>query len=316
MPETNANVAAIECAEETAEASGNGLTSMIVDGFQSEFSDGCELWNQIVTWLSERGVSFCLNLVISIVMLLVGWLVIRRIGNAVGKAVSKALSKSGRDNALFSSFVSSVTTKTCWALLIVMILSRLGVNVGPLVAGLGITGFILGFAFQESLGNLASGMMIAINQPFKVGDFVEAAGFSGSIVEVNMMATVLSTPDNKKVVIPNKSAWGSPIVNYTALGRRRVDMQVGVAYGSDIAKAVEVIKATVAKVPGVLPDPAPAVVVGGLNDSQVTINVRPWAACADYWGVYSTTLQSVKLALDKAGIEIPFPQLTVHQAKA
>lgn len=316
MPETNAVAAAAQSVEENAEASGNGLVGMLVDGFESEYSGGCELWNQIVAWLSERGVSFCLNVVISILMLFVGWLVIRRIGNAVGKAVSKALTKSGKDNALFASFVASVTTKSCWALLIVMILSRLGVNVGPLVAGLGITGFILGFAFQESLGNLASGMMIAINQPFKVGDFVEAAGFAGSIVEVNMMATVLSTPDNKKVVIPNKSAWGSPIVNYTALGQRRVDMQVGIAYGSDIAKAVEVIKATVAKVPGVLPDPAPAVVVGGLNDSQVTINVRPWAACADYWGVYSTTLQSVKLALDKAGIEIPFPQLTVHQAKA
>ena len=201
-------------------------------------------------------------------------------------------------------------------MLIVMILSRLGVNVGPLIAGLGVTGFILGFAFQESLGNLASGMMIAINQPFKVDDFIDAAGFSGTVKEVNMMATILSSPDNKKVVMPNKSVWGGPIVNYTALGIRRVDMKIGIDYGENIEKAVKIIKETVAKVPNVLQDPAPAVVVGGLDESQVSINVRPWASCDNYWGVYSATLEAVKAALEKAGVSIPFPQLTIHQAKA
>ena len=309
MNETN------EVVEAAAPVAAN-IKDQLAAQFQNEFSHGADLWNQILAWISEQGLTFCINLALSIAMLLIGWLVIGRIGSLVGKAVSKALAKSGKDSTLFANFVKGVTTKACWAMLIVMILSRLGVNVGPLIAGLGVTGFILGFAFQESLGNLASGMMIAINQPFKVNDFIDAAGFSGTVKEVNMMATILSSPDNKKVVMPNKSVWGGPIVNYTALGKRRVDMKIGIAYGENIEKAVKIIKETVAKVPNVLQDPAPAVVVGGLDESQVSINVRPWASCDNYWGVYSATLEAVKAALEKAGISIPFPQLTIHQAKA
>ena len=312
MPTTNETV---EAACETAAAT-ESIAEQFAGQLHYQIAQGTGYWHDITTWLAARGVGFSIDLAVALVMLLVGWLLIPRIGALTGKAISKALSKSGRENALFSSFVSSVTEKACWALLAVMVLSRLGVNVGPLIAGLGVTGFILGFAFQESLGNLASGMMIAVNQPFKVGDFVDAAGYSGSIVEVNMMATILSTPDNKKVVIPNKSVWGGPIVNYTALGRRRVDMKIGIAYGEDVAAAMEVVKKAVDGVPGVLKDVPVAVNVAGLDDSQVSINIRPWAKCADYWSVYSETLQAVKSALAKAGIEIPFPQITVHQAKA
>ena len=216
---------------------------------------------------------------------------------------------------LLADFICSVVTKACWAVLLVMVLGRLGVNVTPLIAGLGVTGFILGFAFQESLGNLASGMMIALNEPFKVGDFVDAAGLSGTILEVNMMATVMKTADNKRIVLPNKSVWGGPIVNYNALGLRRVDLQVGIDYGEDVTRAVDVILEAIAHVPGVLQDPAPAVAVASLNDSAVQINVRPWAKSADYWPVAAATLTEVKSALEKAGIKIPFPQIEVHTAK-
>ena len=126
--------------------------------------------------------------------------------------------------------------------------------------------------------------------------------------------TVMTTADNKRIVLPNKGVWGGPIVNYSAQDTRRVDMQVGVAYGEDIAKAIDVIREAVSHVPGVLAEPAPAVAVAALDSSQVTINVRPWAKGGDYWSVYSATLQSVKDELGKAGIEIPFPQVTVHQA--
>ena len=197
-----------------------------------------------------------------------------------------------------------------------MVLGRLGVNVTPLIAGLGVTGFILGFAFQESLGNLASGMMIALNEPFKVGDVVDAAGHSGVVLEVNMMATVMKTPDGKRIVIPNKSVWGGPIVNYNALGLRRVDLQVGIDYGEDPERAVEIIRETVSRIPGVLAEPAPAVAVASLNDSAVQINVRPWVKSSDYWAVASATLTAVKMELGKAGVKIPFPQIEVHTASA
>ena len=253
---------------------------------------------------------FAINVISAALIFLVGWLVIR----LIGAAVLRALTRNGKKKTLFTSFVSSVVMKICWAILLVMVLGRLGVDVAPLIAGFGVTGFILGFAFQESLGNLASGMMIAINEPFKVGDVVDAAGHTGAIVEVNMMATVMATADNKRIVLPNKSVWGGPIVNYSALDKRRVDLQVGIAYGENVERAISVIRETVAKVPGVLAEPAPAVAVAGLDESQVTMNVRPWSKTGDYWAVYSGVLQAVKEELDRAGIEIPFPQVMVHTA--
>ena len=191
-------------------------------------------------------------------------------------------------------------------------LGRLGVDVTPIIAGLGVTGFILGFAFQESLGNLASGLMIAINEPFKIGDYVVIAGLEGVVQKVDMMATTLATGDNKKIVIPNKSAWGGPITNFSALGRRRVDIKIGIDYGCDVAKAIKVALETIPTVPNVLTDPAPSVLVASLDDSQVTLNLRPWADGANYWGVYNDTQVAIKSAFEKNGISIPFPQLTVH----
>ena len=278
----------------------------------AQFNEGKETAAQVTTWLTEKGLDFAMNLVFALVILLVGWLAIKLISLAVRKALMRGRAK-GR---LLADFVCSVVTKACWAVLIVMVLGRLGVNVTPLIAGLGVTGFILGFAFQESLGNLASGMMIALNEPFKVGDFVDAAGLSGTILEVNMMATVMKTADNKRIVLPNKSVWGGPIVNYNTLGLRRVDLQVGVDYGEDVSRAVDVIREAVAHVPGVLQDPAPAVAVASLNDSAVQINVRPWAKSADYWPVAAATLTEVKSALERAGVKIPFPQIEVHTASA
>jgi len=195
------------------------------------------------------------------------------------------------------------------------VLGKLGVDIGPIVAGLGVTGFILGFAFQESLGNLASGLMIAVNQPFKIGDYVVVAGNEGTVLKVDMMATELATADNKKIVIPNKSAWGAPITNFSALGRRRVDIKIGIDYASDVGKAIEIALSALSAVPGVLKTPAPAVSVASLDDSQVTLNVRPWAEGGDYWAVYNATCQAVKTAFERNGVNIPFPQLTVHMDK-
>ena len=287
-----------------------GVKAVVANSLSSQLSAGQDLYQQIVTWISEKGVDFAINVISAALIFLVGWLVIR----LIGAAVLRALTRNGKKKTLFTSFVSSVVMKICWAILLVMVLGRLGVDVAPLIAGFGVTGFILGLAFQESLGNLASGMMIAINEPFKVGDVVDAAGHTGAIVEVNMMATVMATADNKRIVLPNKSVWGGPIVNYSALDKRRVDLQVGIAYGENVERAISVIRETVAKVPGVLAEPAPAVAVAGLDESQVTMNVRPWSKTGDYWAVYSGVLQAVKEELDRAGIEIPFPQVMVHTA--
>lgn len=296
---------------ETAAAVAVGVADKVTDSVGTQVAEGRDFANQIIGWLAERGVTFAVNVVVAILMFFIGLIVIK----LIGAAVRKALSRGGDSRKLLINFVCSVVTKSCWALLAVMILGRLGVNVAPLVAGLGVTGFILGFAFQESLGNLASGLMIALNEPFRVGDYVNAAGLEGVIQEVNMMATVMTTPDNKRIVVPNKSIWGGPITNFSSLATRRVDLQVGIAYGEDVKRAIEVVTATVAGIPGVLQEPAATVGIASLDANQVTLNVRPWCKGADYWAVYGATLQAVKTDLAKAGVTIPFPQVEVHMAK-
>ena len=298
----------VACAAGGAANGANGFTQVL----NAQLTQGQELWNQILTWLSERGVTFAVNLLVALLILLVGALVIK----LIRAATARALAKVNRMSQLLSDFLVSVVSKTCWAVLLLVVLQRLGVNVGPLVAGLGVTGFIIGFAFQETLGSFAAGMMIALNQPFKVGDYVIAGGIEGAVLELNMMAAVLATADNKRVTVPNKSVWGGPITNFSALGKRRVDTVVAVAYGSDINKAVEVARSALSQVPGVLDDPAPAVAVASLDSSAIVINVRPWAKCADYWAVYSGAQQAVKEAFDKNGIHIPFPQMDVHVKNA
>ena len=293
--------------EATTNATTNAIGT-ICSEFGQHVSQGQELWNRILDWLATQGVAFAVRLAAAVVVLVLGALVIRLIVAAVGKAMER----SKRGNTLFAAFVKGVTSKACWAVLLVTVLGMLGVNVGPIVAGLGITGFILGFAFQESLGNLASGLMIAINEPFKIGDYVIIAGLEGTVLKVDMMATELATADNKKVVIPNKSAWGAPITNFSALGRRRVDIKIGIDYTSDVGKAIEIALKALASVPGVLRDPAPSVSVASLDDSQVSLNVRPWSAGGDYWAVYNATCQAIKTAFEQNGVRIPFPQLTVH----
>ena len=286
------------------------VAEKVTGAFGVQLNEGREVASQVMTWVTEKGLDFAVNLLAAALILVVGWLVIKLIDALVRRALMRGKAKQ----TLFINFACSVVTKVCWAVLLIMIAGRLGVNVAPLIAGLGATGFIIGFACQESLGNLASGMMIAINEPFKVGDVVDAAGHTGCILEVNMMATVMKTADGKRIVIPNKSVWGGPIVNYNTLGLRRVDLQVGIDYGEDVTKAIDVIRETVSRIPGVLADPAPGVAVASLNDSAVQINVRPWVKSADYWPIASATLTEVKEALFRAGVKIPFPQIEVHTA--
>ena len=295
---------------ETANA-GVAVTDQLCEEFTKELSQGQELWNQTLTWLTDKGLSFAVRLVAAAAILVLGWLAIKLIVNAVGKAVEKG----GKQNTLFGNFVRNVTGKICWAVLLVVVLGKLGVDIGPIIAGLGVTGFILGFAFQESLGNLASGLMIALNEPFKIGDYVIVSGLEGTVIKMDMMAATLATADNKKIVIPNKSAWGSPITNFSALGRRRVDIKIGIDYGCDAVKAIKVALEALPLVPNVLKDPAPSVSVASLDDSQVTLNIRPWAEGAKYWDVYNDAQVAIKSAFEKNGIDIPFPQLTVHMDK-
>ena len=262
----------------------------------------------LVEWATGKGAQFALNLAVALVIFVVGAIAIR----AAAKLLRRGIEGRVKSNEMLVSFIVSVAVKAAWAFLAVMVLDRLGVEVGPLVAGLGITGFILGFAFQESLGSLAAGMMIAVNQPFKVGDFVSVAGFDGTVVHLDMMAVTLKTGDNRRITIPNKQAWGQPIVNFSALELRRVDISVGVAYGADIAKAREIAIAAFNSIPEVLQDPPPMTEAVALGDSAVMLACRAWVKNADYWPVFFAATKAVKEAFASKGIQIPYPQMDVH----
>ena len=259
--------------------------------------------------MKERLIQLAVNAGFASLILAVGYFAIKYGSALLHKALTKA--EQGR-YALVVRFVTSVAEKVAWAFVIVMALEKLGVEVGPIIAGLGVTGFILGFAFQESLGSIASGLMIAINQPFKVGDFVSVAGNDGTITALDMMAVTLATPDNRKITIPNKAAWGQPIVNFSALDKRRVEIIVGIAYGSNISLAKSTALEAIKSVPGVLEDPAPMAEVKSLDDSAVTLVVRGWTKTADFWKVYFAGVRGVKEAFDKVGVEIPFRQMDVN----
>jgi len=280
----------------------------VVDVVHAQLGQQGALMRTAMDWLVENGMAFLVNMLVALLMLAIG----RGLIHLAGRAIRTALRRTGRVNELLESFAVSSATKIMWALLIMMVLQKLGVNVAPLIAGLGVTGFIVGFACQESLANLAAGIMIAINQPFKVGDFVEIGGNMGVVRELNMMAATLTTGDNKRVVVPNKVIWGAPITNYTAMDVRRVDMTVGISYGSDIALARRLILDVFTASGLVLSDPEPVVGVLAMADSSVNLAMRPWVKTPDYWTAYFMIMQNVKTAFEANGITIPFPQMEVY----
>lgn len=260
-------------------------------------------YRSLQAWVEQHAAGIALNLLVALALLVVGRIVIRH----VDRIVRKFLHDSPRVNALLENFLGHMLSKVLWTLLVLMVLQRVGVDVGPLLAGVGVTGFIAGFAFQDALGNLASGMMIALNSPFQVGNYVEVAGVGGTVHDVNMMATTLLTPDNKRVVIPNRQVWGATITNYTAMDTRRVEATAAIAYGADIGKAREVLRAVVSSNPLCLATPAPTVEVVAWGDSAIRFAVRPWVKTSDYWTVLFALNQSMKEALDQAGHPDPVP---------
>lgn len=275
---------------------------------EQEVQKGVDYMQKAMEWLTVNGMTFLVNLLGFLLILLIGRLVIGWLCGLLGASLKRA----NRVSEVLEQFVVNVTRKVLWVVVIMIALQRLGVDIAPMIAGLGVTGFVVGFAFQESLGNLASGLMIALNQPFTIGDFVEVAGITGVVKEMNMMAVTVTTPDNKKVMAPNRAVWGQCITNYSALETRRVDLAIGISYGADIGKARECLLAAMGEVSQVLQDPAPTIEVVEMGDSSVNLVVRPWCKNADYWDTYFAASRKMKEALDAAGIEIPFPQMDVH----
>ena len=211
-----------------------------------------------------------------------------------------------------TGFVANLTYIALLAFVIIAALGQLGIQTTSFIAILGAAGLAIGLALQGSLSNFAAGFLMIIFKPFKVGDFVEAAGVAGTVEAIQIFTTTLKTPDNKTVIIPNSSVTSDNIVNWTVKGTRRVDMVFGIGYDDDIDKAKQILSDVIGKDERILKDPPLQIAVSELADSSVNFVVRPWVNIADYWGVYFDAMENVKKAFDAAGVSIPYPQQDVH----
>lgn len=251
------------------------------------------------------------NIIMFTVVLIVGSIIVKIVGRSVKKSLLK-----GKATEILAEFTSRLIKIMLTIFVVFTALGFLGLDMGEYVLGLAVVlGFVLGFALGDTLSNIAAGFMIAITKPFKAGDVVTVSGQTGSIESVGISVTELNTPDNKRIIIPNKSVWGGNIINFTRHGKRRVDMEVGVGYNDDLNLVIKTTNIVLKSHPKVISDPAPQVSVSEHGDSAVVLVVRPWCKTEDYWDVFFDMKKALKEAYDKAGISIPYPQMDVHMTK-
>lgn len=239
-------------------------------------------------------------------------LILGRIAAGMGrKIVRNVLEKSETDPAIVR-FVGTLTYVLILIFAVLAALAKFGIQTASFVAILGAVGFAIGFALQGSLANFAAGVLILVLRPFKVGDYIMGAGESGTVKAIDLFTTVLATPDNVKILVPNGRLFGDVIKNWSVFDTRRVDLVIGIGYSSDIQKAWEVLMGLIKEDSRILSDPEPQIAVAELADSSVNFVVRPWVKSGDYWAVRFDLTRKIKEAFDANGIEIPFPQQTVH----
>ncbi len=261
----------------------------------------------IQTLWADYLVPWSINATIALLVFIIGRIVARWLSNRLAirmqnKGLDELLVRLSK-NTIYYAFI---------AIALFAAMDKLGVDTTSALAALGAIGLAVGLAVKDSLSNFVAGVMVALFQPFKLGHYVEAAGTSGSVVDVGMFNTTLLTPDNKRVILPNRLIYNDTIVNYSAEATRRVDMVFGIAYEDDIAKARQLIESTMAGDARILQEPAPTVAVDELADSSVNFVVRPWVKKDDYWDVRFAMMEQIKLVFDKNGISIPYPQRDVH----
>lgn len=234
----------------------------------------------------------------------------------VTKLVKSFFLRLARNSTRVSPLICSVVRKTInfilWVCTTISLLYVFGINVTPIITGLGVTGVVLGFALQESVSSFFSGFLIAVTNPFRIGDYVDIDSVSGTVVSMDLLSVTLGGADNRKITLSNKTVWGSVIVNYSDIEKRRMDMVVQVAYNSDIDKVKQVIKGLISSYPEILENPAPVVELSKLNDSSLDFVVRPWVKPENYWPVYWRFQQDIVEALRKENIEIPYDKLDVN----
>ena len=263
-----------------------------------------------LTWLTRPDGGLAIAKDLGVVVL--GFMALLLVSRSARGLARRWIGRVPNMSKLLEAFLVGAVFWLVIAVGLLFVLAALGVNVTPLFAMIGGASFILAFAFQDTLGNLASGLMIMINRPFDEGDYVLVGGVSGTVRSVSIVATTVTTPDNQVIVIPNKNVWGNVITNVTASETRRVDLVFGISYEDSIPDALRVIEETVKAHPLILQEPEPVIRVHELAASSVNFTCRPWTKTSDYWTVYWDLTHRMKEAFEDVGISIPYPQQDVH----
>ena len=264
-------------------------------------------WTGLYEQFQTVGVSFGIKIIAAIAIFFIGRMIARVVTNGIRKLMA-----SQEVDKILETFVSNLVYWALMTFVIIAAINQVGVQTTSLIAIIGAAGLAVGLAMQGSLANFAAGVLIVMFRPYKVGDFVEAAGIAGSVVQVQMLTTILTTGDNKQIVVPNAQIMGSIITNYSANDTRRVDLVVGIGYDDDIDKARDTIQQLVDADDRILKDPACLIAVSELADSSVNFVVRPWVKSSDYWGANFDLTEAIKKRFDKEGISFPYPQQDVH----
>ena len=253
--------------------------------------------------LVDLGINYGLKLVQAVLVLVIGlW-----VANLVSKLIRKVLAKSQVDDSL-NSFIRSLVSILLKVMVYITAIGMLGVEMTSFIAILGAAGLAVGMALSGTLQNFAGGVMILLFKPFKVGDFIEAQGYSGTVRGIQIFVTSLNTADNKTIIIPNGPLSTGSLINYSTEETRRVNWTFGIGYGDDIDKAYQVLRQLIDADERILKDPEPFMALSELADSSVNIVVRAWVKSGDYWGVFFKMNEEVYKTFGKAGLNIPFPQ--------
>ncbi|MEM1449751.1 MAG: mechanosensitive ion channel family protein [Planctomycetota bacterium] len=303
--------------EEAGESAPEEEPNLVDEGLEQAKALGKRLMEDPVgvlkEWFLEEGPRLLSKILVFLLILLVS----RIVANALGRVTRAALQKSKLNaSELFKNFVVNTLTKIVFFVGLIVALQSIGINVAPLLAGIGVLGFVIGFALQDTLGNFASGVMLLLYRPYDIGDVVSVTGETGSVEAMTLVSTTLLTPDNQRLTIPNGAIWGSVIRNVTANTTRRIDEPFGIGYEDDIEKAEAVMLDVVKSMEHVQAEPAPQVLLMELADSSVNFTVRAWVPTGDYFGTVCELRRRMKMRFDQEGISIPYPQQDVHMHQA
>jgi len=264
----------------------------------------------LFSMIAELATTYGLKFVLAIVVLVIGLIIIK----ALTKGVLRMMKRGNVDESLVP-FIKSLVSVTLKVLLIISIMSMIGIQMTSFIAVLGAAGLAVGLALQGTLQNFAGGVIILLFKPYKVGDYITTQGYSGTVKEIQIFTTILTTPDNQTVIIPNSPIAVNPLTNYSTQETRRVDFTFGIGYSDDIDEARYVINKIINEDERILKDPEPLIKISNLGDSSVDFATRVWVKSGDYWSVFFDTNEKVKKAFDSEGISIPFPQQDVHLYK-